>query len=234
MNDRPQGLHIHAVGISKIFNNGPQRVELFRDLELTVARGEMVAVVGASGVGKSTLLHILGTLDRPTAGKVLFGGNDVFLWSDAKLAEFRNRHIGFVFQFHYLLPEFTALENVMMPGLIAGLSKREIRARAEDLLEKLQLAHRRHHRPAELSGGEQQRVAIARALVMGPSLLLADEPTGNLDTRTARRFHELLVALNNDLGLTMVVVTHNQELAAIMHRTLQLSDGQLRPAGSTH
>jgi lipoprotein-releasing system ATP-binding protein len=234
MNDRPQGLHIHAVGISKIFNNGPQRVELFRDLELTVARGEMVAVVGASGVGKSTLLHILGTLDRPTAGKVLFGGNDVFLWSDTKLAEFRNRHIGFVFQFHYLLPEFTALENVMMPGLIAGLPKKEIRSRAEDLLEKLQLAHRRHHRPAELSGGEQQRVAIARALVLGPSLLLADEPTGNLDTRTARRFHELLVALNNDLGLTMVVVTHNQELAAIMHRTLQLSDGQLRPAGSPH
>ncbi|WP_448382273.1 ABC transporter ATP-binding protein [Desulfosoma sp.] len=234
MNDRPQGLHIHAVGISKIFNNGPQRVELFRDLELTVARGEMVAVVGASGVGKSTLLHILGTLDRPTAGKVLFGGNDVFLWSDTKLAEFRNRHIGFVFQFHYLLPEFTALENVMMPGLIAGLPKKEIRSRAEELLEKLQLAHRRHHRPAELSGGEQQRVAIARALVLGPSLLLADEPTGNLDTRTARRFHELLVALNNDLGLTMVVVTHNQELAAIMHRTLQLSDGQLRPAGSPH
>ncbi len=232
MSDRPQGLHIHAVGISKIFNNGPQRVELFRDLELTVARGEMVAVVGASGVGKSTLLHILGTLDRPTAGKVLFGGNDVFLWSDTKLAEFRNRHIGFVFQFHYLLPEFTALENVMMPGLIAGLPKREIRARAEELLEKLQLAHRCHHRPAELSGGEQQRVAIARALVLGPSLLLADEPTGNLDTRTARRFHELLVALNRDLGLTMVVVTHNQELAAIMHRTLQLSDGQLRPAGS--
>uniref|UniRef100_A0A832EJB6 ABC transporter ATP-binding protein n=1 Tax=Desulfacinum infernum TaxID=35837 RepID=A0A832EJB6_9BACT len=234
MNDRPQGLHIHAVGISKIFNNGPQRVELFRDLELTVARGEMVAVVGASGVGKSTLLHILGTLDRPTAGKVLFGGNDVFLWSDTKLAEFRNRHIGFVFQFHYLLPEFTALENVMMPGLIAGLPKKEIRSRAEELLEKLQLAHRRHHRPAELSGGEQQRVAIARALVLGPSLLLADEPTGNLDTRTARRFHELLVALNNDLGLTMVVVTHNQELAAIMHRTLQLCDGQLRPAGSPH
>lgn len=232
MSDRPQGLYIHAVGISKIFNNGPQRVELFRDLELTVARGEMVAVVGASGVGKSTLLHILGTLDRPTAGKVLFGGNDVFLWSDTKLAEFRNRHIGFVFQFHYLLPEFTALENVMMPGLIAGLPKKAIRAQAEELLEKLQLAHRRHHRPAELSGGEQQRVAIARALVLGPSLLLADEPTGNLDTRTARRFHELLVALNHDLGLTMVVVTHNQELAAIMHRTLQLSDGQLRPAGS--
>ncbi len=229
MNDRAQGLQIHAVGISKVFNNGPQRVELFRDVDLTISRGEMVAVVGASGVGKSTLLHILGTLDRPTAGKVLFGGNDVFLWSEDQLAAFRNRHIGFVFQFHYLLPEFTALENVMMPGLIAGLSRKNLRERAEDLLDKLQLSHRRFHRPAELSGGEQQRVAIARALVLGPSLLLADEPTGNLDTKTARRFHDLLVALNQELGITMVVVTHNQELAAIMHRTLQLSDGQLRP-----
>ncbi len=229
MNDRAQGLQIHAVGISKVFNNGPQRVELFRDVDLTISRGEMVAVVGASGVGKSTLLHILGTLDRPTAGKVLFGGNDVFLWSEDQLAAFRNRHIGFVFQFHYLLPEFTALENVMMPGLIAGLTRKNLRERAEDLLDKLQLSHRRFHRPAELSGGEQQRVAIARALVLGPSLLLADEPTGNLDTKTARRFHDLLVALNQELGITMVVVTHNQELAAIMHRTLQLSDGQLRP-----
>ncbi|MEJ5347894.1 MAG: ABC transporter ATP-binding protein [Desulfosoma sp.] len=234
MNERAQGLQIHAVGISKVFNNGPHRVELFRDVDLTVSRGEMVAVVGASGVGKSTLLHILGTLDRPTAGKVLFGGNDVFLWPEDQLAAFRNRHIGFVFQFHYLLPEFTALENVMMPGLIAGLSRKNLRERAEDLLDKLQLSHRRFHKPAELSGGEQQRVAIARALVLGPSLLLADEPTGNLDTKTARRFHDLLVALNQDLGITMVVVTHNQELAAIMHRTLQLSDGQLRPLETFH
>ncbi len=229
MNDHSPAPHIHALGITKVFEKGPQRIEVLRDLELVVPQKARIAIVGASGVGKSTLLHILGTLDRPTAGKVLFGGNDVFQWPEDKLADFRNRHIGFVFQFHYLLPEFTALENVMMPGLIAGMPKRDVREKAMELLERLHLADRRDHRPSELSGGEQQRVAIARALALDPSLLLADEPTGNLDTKTARKFHDLLVALNEEFGVTMVVVTHNHELASIMHRILLLSDGQLRP-----
>ncbi|SHE28390.1 lipoprotein-releasing system ATP-binding protein [Desulfacinum infernum DSM 9756] len=229
MNNNHGAPEIHALGIAKVFNKGPQRVELFHDLELVVPKGQRLAIVGASGVGKSTLLHILGTLDRPTAGKVLFGGDDVYQWEDARLADFRNKHIGFVFQFHYLLPEFTALENVMMPGLIAGLPRKKIREKALALLERLQMEHRRDHRPSELSGGEQQRVAIARALVLDPPVLLADEPTGNLDTKTARSFHDLLVSLNEELHVTMIVVTHNQELASIMHRTLHLSDGQLRP-----
>jgi lipoprotein-releasing system ATP-binding protein len=219
---------IHALGLEKVFGSDAERIELFRDLDLVIRQGERLAIVGASGVGKSTLLHILGTLDRPTSGKVLYGAKDVFQLSDRDRAQFRNRRIGFVFQFHHLLPEFNALENTMMPGLIAGLPKSEIKEKALALLLRLGLETRLRHKAGQLSGGEQQRVAVARALVMQPSVFLADEPSGNLDTRTGRNLHELLVHLNEELGVTMVVVTHNPELASMMHRLLRLADGRLR------
>jgi lipoprotein-releasing system ATP-binding protein len=228
MNDSSK-IEVQANGITMIFGSGPQSIELFRGLDVTIARGQRVAIVGASGAGKSTLLHILGTIEKPTSGKVLYGGEDVFLWDEKQLAGFRNRRIGFVFQFHYLLPEFNALENVMMPGLIAGLPKKEMVDRAMELLDRLGLSGRIHHRIGELSGGEQQRVSVARALLLQPSIFLADEPSGNLDTRTGRNLHNLLVSLNEDFGLTMVIVTHNMELAAMMHRVLRLEDGRLKP-----
>lgn len=228
MNNERQSIEVNTLGLTKVFGTGAQSIELFRDLDIVIRRGERVAIVGASGVGKSTLLNILGTLEKPTAGKVLYGGQDVFLWGERELAKFRNRHIGFVFQFHYLLPEFNALENVMMPGLIAGLPRGEVKTKAVALLDRLGLSPRLSHRIGELSGGEQQRVAVARALLLRPSLFLADEPSGNLDSRTGRTLHEVLVALNEELGLTMVIVTHNLELASMMHRVLRLVDGQLR------
>ncbi|MGD9505001.1 MAG: ABC transporter ATP-binding protein [Syntrophobacteraceae bacterium] len=227
--NRPSTLtQVQALGLTKVFGNGLQRIELFRDLDLLIRGGERIAIVGASGVGKSTLLHILGTLDKPSAGRVLYGGRDVFQWDRNELARFRNKSIGFVFQFHYLLPEFTALENVLLPGMIAGLSRNEVRPKAIELLERLGMQDRLNHRPRLLSGGEQQRVAVARALLLRPMVFLADEPSGNLDTRTGRALHELLVALNEEMGLTMIVVTHNMELASMMHRTLRMVDGQLR------
>jgi lipoprotein-releasing system ATP-binding protein len=228
MNDIRQSIEVHTLGLTKIFENGAQTIELFRDIELVIRRGERIAIVGSSGVGKSTLLNILGTLEKPTEGKVLYGGEDIFLGGERELANFRNRNIGFVFQFHCLLPEFNALENVMMPGLISGLSKMEARGRAEELLDRLGLSGRLKHRIGELSGGEQQRVAVARALLLRPRLFLADEPSGNLDSRTGRTLHELLVSLNETLGLTMVIVTHNQELASMMHRVLRLKDSHLK------
>jgi lipoprotein-releasing system ATP-binding protein len=228
MNNRNHRVEVQTLGLAKVFGSGPQSIELFKDLDLVIRGGERVAIVGASGAGKTTLLNILGTLERPTAGKVLYEGRDVFLWEEKDLANFRNRHIGFVFQFHYLLPEFDALENVMMPGLIAGLPLREVKEESLHLLERLGLTDRSHHRIGELSGGEQQRVAVARALSLRPGLFLADEPSGNLDSRTGRKLHELLVRLNEELDLTMVIVTHNYELASMMHRTLRLVDGQLR------
>jgi lipoprotein-releasing system ATP-binding protein len=187
----------------------------------------MAAIVGASGVGKSTLLHILGTLDLPTSGQLRYGGLDVTKLGSSALADFRNKSIGFVFQFHHLLPEFTALENAMMPGLVRRLPRAEARRRAEEMLSLVGLAARAEHKPGELSGGEQQRVALARALCLAPRLLLADEPTGNLDPRTADGIHALLADLNRRLGITMIVVTHNEQLAESLPRRLRIEGGKL-------
>jgi lipoprotein-releasing system ATP-binding protein len=221
---------IVASQVVKGYHTDAGYVPVLDHLDLEVAEGEMLAITGASGVGKSTLLHVLGTLDRPESGTVTVGGADVFRLAERQLREFRNRTLGFVFQFHHLLPEFTALENVMMPGLIARQAAGEARSRAADLLSQLGLGDRGHHRPGALSGGEQQRVAVARALALVPRVLLADEPTGNLDQGTGERLHELLRALNRERGLTVVVVTHNEHLAARCDRTLQLRGGRLHPA----
>ncbi len=218
---------IQGVALTKVYGEGYRRIEIFRDLNLQVFPGERIAITGASGVGKSTLLHILGMLDRPTEGKVYYSGQDIFAMPDDRRARFRNTHVGFVFQFHYLLPEFNALENVMMPGIIGGEEREHLRQQALQWLEKLGLHDRWHHRVGELSGGEQQRLAIARALILTPPVLLADEPTGNLDSRTSRSIHALLVELNEEMGLTMVVVTHNTELASMMHKHLKLVEGRL-------
>ncbi len=191
----------------------------------------MVAIEGVSGAGKSTLLHILGTLDRPTEGKVFFQGQDLFDRTNGELAVVRNRHIGFVFQFHHLLPEFTALENTLMPGLIRGLSKGKSENEAEKILIQLGLGDRLHHKPGELSGGEQQRVAVARALMLSPRVILADEPTGNLDTHTGEEVHRLLVKINQEQGITIVIVTHNPQLAERMTRRIRLVDGKLDETG---
>jgi lipoprotein-releasing system ATP-binding protein len=195
-------------------------------------QGDTIALVGASGAGKSTLLHIIGTLDRPSSGNVYFRGDDVFTLNEGALATFRNRSIGFVFQFHHLLPEFTALENVMMPALISGVAREEARKSAVMYLEDVGLAHRLHHKPGELSGGEQQRVAIARALVLSPALLLADEPTGNLDRKTSEEVHELLAGIQQKTGLTLIIVTHNERLAARMGKTIIMVDGRIQENGN--
>jgi lipoprotein-releasing system ATP-binding protein len=202
-------------------------IPVLRELDLTVGRGEMIAITGASGVGKSTLLHVLGTLDRAEAGRLCYDGDDVMTLGAERLREFRNKALGFVFQFHHLLPEFSALENVMMPLLIARMEAEESRTQAMALLAELGLADRATHRPGALSGGEQQRVAAARALVRQPSMLLADEPTGNLDVETGGRLHELLRRINRERGVTIVIVTHNENLAAACDRRLHLQAGQL-------
>lgn len=215
--------------LSKGYGAGSTRVEVLKGIDLEVEAGSTVALVGASGAGKSTLLHILGALDRPSSGAVQYRGDDLFCRSDRALADFRNRSIGFVFQFHHLLPEFSALENVMMPALIARQPQGVVEQRATRLLEQVGLAHRVTHRPGELSGGEQQRVAIARALVMEPELLLADEPTGNLDMATSEAIHDLLNRLQQETGITLMIVTHNERLAAGMGRIIRLSDGRIAP-----
>jgi lipoprotein-releasing system ATP-binding protein len=215
-------------GICKHFNSSGNRIDVLDAVDATVARGERLAIVGASGIGKSTLLHILGTLERPDAGHLWVAGEDVFALDDRRLARFRNATIGFVFQFHHLLAEFSALENVMMPALIQGGSKKRAGEAAETILVRVGLKERLHHRANELSGGEQQRVALARALVLKPALLLADEPTGNLDQHTGERVHELLLELNAELSMTMVVVTHNLQLAARMSRSMTLVDSKLQ------
>src|SRR5437773_3121433 len=216
--------------LCKSYPSGNQRLEVLVNLSLDVARGEMVAITGVSGSGKSTLLHLLGGMDRPDRGSIRVDGVALEQLSRARLGEFRNRTIGFVFQFHHLLPEFTALENVLMPLLIARVSEAEARGKAGALLSELGLADRAAHRPGELSGGEQQRVAVARALVRSPQALLADEPSGNLDRETGHRLHELLRRLNQEKGITVVVVTHNERLAASCDRTLRLEAGMLVPA----
>jgi len=218
---------LEARDLCKTYELGKNRVEVLSGIHLELEAGTTTALVGASGAGKSTLLHLLGALDRPTSGTVRYREDDIFQQSDRDLASFRNRSIGFVFQFHHLLSEFTALENVMMPALIARVPKDEARKMAEGLLVDVGLGQRVSHRPGELSGGEQQRVAIARALVMSPALLLADEPTGNLDMKTSEGVHALLADLQQKKGLTLVVVTHNERLAAAMGRTVHLVDGRL-------
>lgn len=213
--------------MSKEFSQGARTLRVLDGIDLDLRRGDMVAIIGASGAGKSTLLHCLGTLDLPTSGEIHFGELDIVQLPPPQLARFRNESIGFVFQFHHLLPEFTALENVMMPAMIGRVPQREARERSESILEAVGMAHRLGHRPGELSGGEQQRVAIARALVMQPKLLLADEPTGNLDTRTSDEVHALMFRLNEEHGITMLVVTHNMELAHSFPRVIRMADGHL-------
>ncbi len=213
--------------VYKSFGAGAAKVEVLKGINLQVETGETIAMVGASGAGKSTLLHLLGTLDRPTSGKVLFRNEDVFQMGDRALAQFRNRTIGFVFQFHHLLPEFSALENTMMPMLISGMNREEAGKTAAGLLATVGLGHRLTHKPGELSGGEQQRVAIARALVMSPQLLLADEPTGNLDLKTSDEIHDILAGIHREKGITLIIVTHNERLAARMGKTVRLVDGQI-------
>jgi len=211
----------------KTYGNGAKRVEVLRGIDLAFFLGERVAIVGASGVGKTTLLHILGTLDRPTSGKVLYEKKDIFTLNEKELAYFRNREIGFVFQFHHLLPEFTALENTMMPCLIQGMSKKEGASRAESILSLVGLKDRLPHKPGELSGGEQQRVAVARALVLEPKMLLADEPTGALDRASAQELGTLLLELNQEQGVTLIIVTHALDLANRMESVLELRDGMM-------
>jgi lipoprotein-releasing system ATP-binding protein len=217
-------------GLNKFYTVGQQRIHVLRDLALEVPEGEMLAIVGASGVGKSTLLHVLGGLDRADGGSIRVAGSDVSSLADAALVEFRNQHVGFVFQFHHLLPEFDALENVEMPMRIARRPRAASRAQASTLLGRVGLAERLTHRPGMLSGGEQQRVAVARALVMQPALLLADEPTGDLDESTADSLHALLRQMHTEHGLTSIIATHNPRLAAACDRVLRLERGSLIPA----
>jgi lipoprotein-releasing system ATP-binding protein len=209
----------------KHFGSGERRVDVLRGINLSLQGSESIAVVGASGVGKTTLLHILGTLERPSTGEVIYEGVDVFSFAETQLAAYRNRTIGFVFQFHHLLSEFTALENVMLPALISRKGKKESRESAQHVLDLVGLSHRTQHRVGELSGGEQQRVAVARALILNPRVLLADEPTGNLDTKSSGNIHELLLRVNQEQKVSLVVVTHNMELAGMMQRQLHLKDG---------
>ncbi|MBL8205160.1 MAG: ABC transporter ATP-binding protein [Blastocatellia bacterium] len=223
----PVSLLLVAQALTKVYRGVGDDVTVFQNLNFTLQKGEMVAIVGASGAGKSTLLHLLGGLDQPTSGTVVLDDFDMFKNGELQLAALRNRRIGFVFQFHHLLPEFSALENVMMPLLIRGQKRSEAEGRARDLLQRVGLEKRIVHRPGELSGGERQRVALARALVTSPALLLADEPTGNLDQQTGAEVFALIRQLHVEEGLTSIIVTHNEQLAATCDRVLHLVSGQL-------
>jgi lipoprotein-releasing system ATP-binding protein len=217
--------YIRAEGIRKDFRIGQETLHVLKEFDLAIEPKEIISIVGASGAGKSTLLHLLGALDRPSLGTVYYDDIDIFRLSDSELAQFRNTHIGFVFQFHHLLPEFTALENVMMPLLINRCRKQLAHGQAQHALEQVGLSARMAHKPGELSGGEQQRVAIARAIVNTPGILFADEPTGNLDTKTGDAISELLLNLNQETGISIVLVTHNEQLARLTGRIIHLSDG---------
>lgn len=214
---------IEVKNVSKSFGD----LNVLQSVNLTVQQGEIVSIVGKSGAGKTTLLQIIGTLDRPSSGTVLIDGEDIFQLSDKQLASFRNHHIGFIFQFHQLLPEFTALENVMMPGLIAGDKREKVCARAEKLLTDLGLKDRMDHKPSQLSGGEKQRVAAARAMMMQPSIILADEPSGSLDETNKKELHQLLLRMRKEFGQTILIVTHDKELAQISDRVVELKNGKL-------
>ncbi|MGP1446813.1 MAG: ABC transporter ATP-binding protein [Candidatus Limimorpha sp.] len=213
---------IQAQGIYKSFGD----LQVIKGIDLHIAKKEIVSIVGASGAGKSTLLHIIGTLDKADRGSLTIDGTDIGRLNESALAAFRNQSIGFVFQFHHLLPEFTSLENICIPAFIGGTSKKEASARAEQLLEYLNLSDRKDHKPSELSGGEQQRVAVARALINRPAVVLADEPSGNLDSKSAQELHQLFFRLRDELGQTFVIVTHNPQLAAMSDRAITIKDGK--------
>ena len=225
--DQSNGALLIARDVHKSYTMGKRTLEVLRGVSLTINRSEFLALRGASGAGKSTLLHILGTLDTPDQGKVYINNKDVFAQSSRELAGFRNQSIGFVFQFHNLLPEFTALENVLIPGIIARKNESEVKKRAAELLDMLGLGQRRDHKPSQLSGGEQQRTAVARALINSPDLILADEPSGNLDSKNAVDLHNLFFRLRRELGQTFIIVTHNSELSQMADRKLEIHDGQI-------
>jgi lipoprotein-releasing system ATP-binding protein len=218
---------IRLENLSKTFFKDHNRIEVLRDLNMEIKKGSSLAILGVSGAGKSTLIHILGTLDHPTHGHLFINGINVFGWDEIKIANFRNSTIGFIFQFNNLLPEFTALENTVMPALISGMNKKQALEKANYLLGEVGLEHRVKHKPGELSGGEQQRVAIARSLIMDPEIILADEPTGNLDTETGKKIEDILVNLNEKKNITLIVVTHNKMLAERMSGRIGLRDGKI-------
>lgn len=225
---RDQGSQVQllAQGIKKSFRQGSSELEILKGVNLEVRQGEALCILGASGAGKSTLLHILGTLDRPTSGELYFEGEDLFKKADEQLAQFRNQTLGFVFQFHHLLAEFSAYENISMPARLAGWSSKETRKRVDELVAFMGLSHRKSHFPSELSGGEQQRVAIARALMNRPKILMADEPTGNLDMENSRKIQQLFFDLQREMKLTLIVVTHDRDFAGRFPRQLRMADGQ--------